>query len=718
MLDLHRRVPVIEVERAGLTVIEAIDESVMVAFPTEPDMREFVRRCEAYEGGPSSGQVSAPYEALFDSVRRVRSLSVDDVLDSALPRDGDEVVRVDVSGWCPDDRPEAERRHAELRGILEQAGAEIQDSALDLRVGLSAFRADVSGARLVEIAATERVRAIRRCPRPVLGRFSAFRAAADELPAVRPPASRSPIVGIVDSGIRAEHPLIRPALRTATSVGGLPPHDASGHGTLVASLALYGSLEEHLHGRSPVQAAAGLVSVRVLDENDFFPDAELWERDLELAVATAADAGARIIVLSLGDLRSPYRPPGPVPVAAVVDRLARSRGLVIVVSAGNTVSADFPREDGLEHRYPEWLLQHREASLLPPAMASLALTTGGIVGGYRQGLRPHSDDVHQRPMGRPDHPSAHTRCGPGVENAVKPELVAPAGTPTFLIGEKRVADDVRTSHIVGAAGGGETDRLLSSGSGTSFAAPIVAHAAARVLDRYPNLTANAVRALVLAGVEDVPAVVEGETESQSREQRRRLTGHGKVNAERSTNSTDHRAMLLAEAELPVDGVHFYTVPIPGAFFRARQIVVRATVAHDPPVRATRLDYLANRMQVHVFRGVDLDQVRRKYEEDARVELGAPADLRRHHLGLQPAASASCHAANQCATVEFAQAWDAHYRGTDLVVVVRNTKRWDDEPTQAYALCVMLETDENAEPLYEELRVRLEAVAEVEIEAET
>lgn len=130
------------------------------------------------------------------------------------------------------------------------------------------------------------------------------------------------------------------------------------------------------------------------------------------------------------------------PVAAVVDRHARKRGLVVIVSTGNTVSGHFPREDGLDQTYPAWLLNEREASLLPPSMASLALTVGGIVGGYRQGLRPHRDAVHQRAMGQPDHPSAHTRCGPGVEHAVKPELCAPAGTLTWLTGEQRVADRV------------------------------------------------------------------------------------------------------------------------------------------------------------------------------------------------------------------------------------------------------------------------------------
>jgi hypothetical protein len=597
------------------------------------------------------------------------------------------------------------------------AGAELQDSALDLRAGLSAYRVDIAGDRVRDLVDTQRMRSIRRRPRPVLGRIETLRVSAAELPISRPPVPSAPIVGVIDSGIRREHPLIKPALYEATSIGDLPTHDDNGHGTLVASLALYGSLEEHLRLGTPIRPEARLVSVRVLDGDKQFPDASLWEHDVEAALTVAADLGARIVVLSLGDLRDPYRPPGPVPVAAVVDRVARERRLVVVISTGNTVINHFPREDGFEHTYPTWLLTRREAGLLPPAMAALALTVGGIVGGYGQGLRSHRDDVHERPMGRPNHPSAHTRCGPGVEHAVKPELCAPAGTPTFLTGEKRVAGNVVASHIVGAAGGRETDRLLSSGGGTSFAAPIAGHAAASVLGRYPRLSANGIRALVLAGVEDVPDVVEGPTDGQKHEQRRRLTGHGKVNVSRSTNSTDHRAMLLAEDDILVDGVHFYTVPIPGAFFRATRITVRATLSHDPAVRATRLDYLANRMQVHVFRGVDLDEVRRKYEEDARGEQGAPDGLMAAHLALQPAAETSCHSANQCATAEYRRPWRKDLQGTDLVIVVRNTKRWDDEPRQRYALCVMLETDEETEPLYDELRARLEALAEIEFEAD-
>lgn len=174
-------------------------------------------------------------------------------------------------------------------------------------------------------------------------------------------------------------------------------------------------------------------------------------------------------------------------------------------------------------------------------------------------------------------------------------------------------------------------------------------------------------------------MIESETDGQTHAQRRRLTGHGKVNAERSANSADHRAILLAEGDILVDGVHFYAVPIPAAFFRAGHIAVRVTLAHDPPVRATRLDYLANRLEVHVFRGEDLDEVRRKYEADARLEHGAPAGLERAELGLQPAGRTSCRSANQCATVEFHRSWKETHRGTDLVVAVRNTRRWGRNP---------------------------------------
>ncbi len=77
------------------------------------------------------------------------------------------------------------------------------------------------------------------------------------------------------------------------------------------------------------------------------------------------------------------------------------------------------------------------------------------------------------------------------------------------------------------------------------------HAALRVLGRYPQLSARAVRALVLASVTPV-GCIPGETENEAIRAQRHLSGFGRVDADRAEQSTDHRVVLLAEKRLLPD----------------------------------------------------------------------------------------------------------------------------------------------------------------------
>lgn len=314
--------------------------------------------------------------------------------------------------------------------------------------------------------------------------------------------------------------------------------DESGHGTMVASLALYGSLEERLGARQPVRPVGRMISIRVLDRDHRFPDDRIWQEDVARAVVVAAERGARVVNLSLGDDRHPYRPSGPVPVAAVVDEVARQHDLVVVISSGNLSTDAFPRTAEIVEEYPCWLLGHDDGSLVPaaaaglapPAMAALALTVGATVGAAGQGVRVRRSVVDRIPMGKPGETSSFSRVGPGIEGSIKPGLVAPGGSYCFDRGGSRKLPSPDTS-VVGA-GGTEPDQLLANGAGTSFAAPLVAHAALRVLSRYPQLSANAVRALVLASATPLRGVLAGGKPSELAAAHRRLAGFGAVDAGR------------------------------------------------------------------------------------------------------------------------------------------------------------------------------------------
>ncbi len=297
---------------------------------------------------------------------------------------------------------------------------------------------------------------------------------------------------------------------------------------------------------------------------------------------------------------------------------------------------------------------------------------------------------------------------------IKPELCAPGGGFSYDYGTNRLVERDPAVHVLGADGS-RPDRLLATGAGTSFAAPLVSHAALRVLGAYPALTANGVRALLLASAEPTQPVIKSDREAVAREQQARLTGYGRVSAERAEASDDHRAVLLAEEVMRVNDVHVFTVPVPSSFTESggwRRITV--ALAYDPPVRPTRLDYMASRMDFWAFRGVTVEQVRNAYAAPAEDTNTVPATLTNPYLKLQPSTTLRSPGTNQWASRTFPQLFKDGHR--ELVIVVRNTNHWDgDGNKQHYALAVVLERDPWRSALYAELRAQFELLTEAEIE---
>jgi hypothetical protein len=341
-----------------------------------------------------------------------------------------------------------------------------------------------------------------------------------------------------------------------------------------------------------------------------------------------------------------------------------------------------------------------------------------LVADSGQGAQPSIDSVDVRLIGKPGQPSPATRVGPGIEKMVKPELTAPGGTYAYDIGLRQFVS-TPYGRVVGAAAN-PPDRLLASDTGTSFAAPLISHAALRVLGRYPMLSAPAVRALLLATTLPVEPVVDGQTTGEQRKAQLRLSGYGRVSADQAEFSEDYRAVLLAESNLRADQTHFYSVPIPESFFATGPKLIALGLAFDPEVRATRLKYMSSRMSVFVYRGVSIETVRSKYAMHPDDDQ-PPEELDKNKCeGLQPSDQTRLLGANQAASQMWSRAWDTQYRGSRLVVVVRNTSRWPSaQASGRYALALMLRTSEDLEPpLYAQLRAEMPLLTEIEPEIET
>jgi subtilisin family serine protease len=211
------------------------------------------------------------------------------------------------------------------------------------------------------------------------------------------------------------------------------------HGTEVLSI-MAGMSAGSFMGGSP---AAGFYLYLT---EDIASEYRVEEWNWLFAAERADSAGVDMIVASLGystfdDASMNYSPSDLNGTTAVVSRAATeaaNRGILVVVSAGNSGND------------PRWRL------VTPPADAMNVLAIGSV---NANGVR-----------------STFSSLGPTADGRIKPDLVA-LGSGTSL---------VRGSGAV------------STGSGTSYAAPLVASLAAGAMQRFPDLSVAALTEAMLA----------------------------------------------------------------------------------------------------------------------------------------------------------------------------------------------------------------------------
>lgn len=323
----------------------------------------------------------------------------------------------------------------------------------------------------------------------------------------------------------------------------------------------------------------------------------------------------------------------------------------------------------------------------------------------RQSARYPTDPSYQ-PVAQVGQPSPFTRVGPSLNGAIKPDLVDYGGNR---------AVDTR-GRMTGEIGELSTSREFATGrpfaqdAGTSFAAPHVAHAAARILSELPDATPDLCRALLVAHASPTPAC--RELYGSDVTQLRHVTGYGLVDRTALYRSLEGCVTLWATGTIQDGKHHFYELPIPEEFWtggrRDRHLTV--ALAYKPPVRTTRIDYRAV--------GVTFSVVKARSLREAALAFNAATDRKTHPSIPEPSnnrevtAQLRSRGTVQASTWTFKQPSQSARGNAWFVVVTRNDPSWG-EPIAAqqepYALAVRLDDRLAAQPrLYSRLAARLRA----------
>lgn len=731
--ELNRRISDDEWRPAGLTLLDSSDKQAAVVFAARSDLDRFKRRLAEYARGSrerpadrpaKEGQdpeLAARHEAFFDAIDDFRPLEptdrISDRLSKELESEPDVAREFDIEVWFHSDAGVREDWLDEVRERTAALGGEWIDEYVGERAGVVLTR--VRGARKVAygVAELDQVCLVDAVPNPRLepGELRELQDVSrlpDDIPS---PPEDAPVIGIVDTGVRAGHPLLRPAIVDSTALDpafGGQGEDGHGHGTAVAGITLYGDV---LRAARAVrfEPPFWLASVRVLDDTGRPPSDRNWIRLIAEAIEYLADElECRVINLSFGDADSPYRGGKSRPLAAELDTLSRRYRLLLIVSAGNIDHTELIPSAQILDDWPRYLTDAGH-EILDPAPSALALTVGALAD--NDGLTPPAagTSLGRAPVAAAHGPAPYTRRGPGVRGAIKPELVAHGGNWVY---DRNTGTLVRDPAVeVVSTSGSFPRQLLCTAVGTSLAAPFITHLAGRLHATYPGLSANALRALLAqAAVHGdnldhhfLPVAADGREKAiQS------LCGYGAVTWERAGISGDTRVVLYAEDSVRPDDFHVYRVPMTDCFTNVpgpRALTV--ALAFDPPVRHRRFDYLAYEMNFLVVRGVDLPDL---FElAAAGIEDPEAGKLGDYEVKLRPTRTDRSRGTCQVGRRAWSRRPSEDFHD-DWYVVVRSMNKWTstDEPPQRYALAVTIEVERAAE-LYAEL----EAEVRVELEAQ-
>lgn len=702
-------------ERCGLILLSVDENKTLVLFSSDAEMSDFKRRLSEYQGGPPPNQRGAPHQQIFAAIDEVSVVRPEDRLGRLFRTDGvedpgdlNDVMEyvIDTEIWDFGDREANRGKVEELRRFIEQRGGRVTDDYIGESLVL--LRSRCRGALIKELLQVDYIAVVDLPPKPSLSVSELLDVGIGDLPRVPSPASGAPGVAVLDSGLTAGHPLLGPALGEATTVPTSwgDPSDGHGHGTMVAGLALYGDVEECIRSRSFVPRLT-LYSARVLNDQCEFDDENLITTQMREAIEYFRKTySCRIFNVSLGDRRLPYKGGKVSPWASILDTLARELDVVIVVSAGNYEHDPGPGNstDGHVQDYPQYLLGDG-ARIIEPATGAIVLTVGALAHSAHVPPGSAGDSVSFQPIAQQEQPSPFTRRGPGISEAIKPELCEVGGNRAYdgLIGHPRA---VRELSVV-SMNRQYIERLFTTNTGTSFAAPKVAHLAARLYESFPDASANLIRAL-LASSAEVPGPAEEVLRPLGTAAVLQVCGYGRPRLERAQASDEARVVLYAESALAFDNFHIYEVPIPAEFIEedgTRRITV--ALAYDPPVRHTRFDYLGVKMSFRLIRGRSVDEIaeafRQRSSEEAKVDRLTSTKF---DCLMEPRPTVREGGTLQKSAFTMMRRPSTDY-GDTYYVVVRCEKKWAraEHAPQRYAAVVVVEHSEEVN-LYNEIRARV------------
>lgn len=702
----------------GIEFISQEGKQVCVVFADEKGLAVFADHLQKL----GLEDTDLTYKQILEALEGIDNWTADDRTSWALKRNGypdSDVFKLDVELWPVQvkNHPERKRLCEAFEAWLVKNGLSKIDSInLD---SLLIYRVEVDLKQAALLLNHSDVRYVDLVPYSGIS-FQKLNRDIVSIPKNLPsPKKDAAKICILDSGINTNHPLLQSAVAESVSfVNGEDEFDACGHGTAVAGIALYGDVEV-CDTSDFWEPALWIYNGKVLDKEGNF-DSNTIENTLIKAVEYFTDLGCKIFNLSLGNLNAPYDGKHVKGIAYVLDTLARKHDVLFIVSTGNFSGSDEPAvpKDSWRDEYPDYLLSS-ESVIIDPAPALNVITVGSLAKHNATVDEQKYPEISQLTPASYKQPSPFTRHGPSVKGALKPDLVAVGGNlanPMRQDGKQWQAD-MRGLGVLTLNNAFTGNTLFTESSGTSFSTPYITHLAGRLLNEYPEASANLIRALLVnqasLPVECKNLYTDAEIKAYSKNNSRRelpreFSGYGQVNEENLYRSSDDIVVLKTDDTIENDSHIFYELPLPEDFLRSQRSFreIRVTLAYSPAVRTTRLDYKASRLIYNLVKGSSLEEVERHFNKNTQKDEKKIGDS--SHSNRIISSEMRGKGTVQSSTWELKQL-SPKYKW--FVVVTRQDQPWGEDINsnlEGFALVVTVTDRENEEArLYSQINQRIQ-----------
>ena len=395
---------------------------LIVQFPSTANIKRLRTEAKQYSRLQDGSLPPSVSGLFFNGLTEIREMSREERIGNRLRVEGfpdEPEIQLDVDLWHPGGVAEARTVLDDLRAVCATFGGRVTD---DLRTS-SLILARVVGRRALGEALLELDCVAQVNLPPLLP--SAYGMLFQDVAPTRKdsqPTGTEPVVGIIDSGVLAGHPLLRGWVVEEEDFGSgeNTAVDKQGHGTQVAGLAMYGSIKDCLDtgiwDRRVLIASGKVLRRHPWDESvTTFPDDVRPEALVVQAIRHFhATRNCRVFNLSVGNRDDVYGGGRQYAWAESLDQVARELDVLIVVSAGNDSEPQMPASPATRGEFQagirDLLLSNPTARVCNPATAALAVTVGAIA---RTAAPRTPDSFAAAPEGAP---APFSRVGPGYES--------------------------------------------------------------------------------------------------------------------------------------------------------------------------------------------------------------------------------------------------------------------------------------------------------------